>query len=110
MFNEAKYKLTRLGLCLFYFYWLLIIVGGVGVGYGIFEMLAGVFHLSAMVSTPLWQIVLLIMMSGLMIKVFLRECLSLLGRDQLQKVSKSDEVVTEDNEQVKSNVVAFVKK
>ena len=110
--KEAKSKLTRLGLALFYFYLLLVLVGSSGVIYGIITLILKVIHFNATFDSSLWEVIALIVASWFMAKIFLYESMSLIGKD-ISKQSSSHNLAKQETDQLNesdSKVIAFDRK
>ena len=110
MMREAKARLTRLGLALFYFYLLLVFLGIVGVIYGIISALQNIF-LSATSATPWWEVIALILLGYAMVRIFSREAPRLLEADAPKSVEEVDqEGPPPFKPDPSSNVVPFERK
>lgn len=86
LFDKAKRELSRLGLTLFYFYFLLWLLGIIGVmSSGVLIVLKGLAVTSTLNSTW-WQLISLLVVSVLMTKLFSRELFTLVGIEREVKL------------------------
>ncbi|GEM_PF-5483374 len=106
----ARTKLSRLGMALFYAYISLSVVGCAGVVFGIIVMIMKLAQISSTIDAPLWQTVALTLVSAIMIKIFKRESLSLLGLEGVQQIKTMVEEVEQVKQASNSNVIPFVRK
>jgi membrane-bound ClpP family serine protease len=106
--SEAKRKLTRLGLSLFYFYLFLTGLGLIGFVFGIITLLQKSFIVDSLTGTSWWEAMALICVSSLMMKIFLREAFNLLDIDNTNKLQKTEYVDgVEEEKPLQSNVIPF---
>ena len=103
--NEVKAKLSRLGMCLFFFYVLLIVVGCTGIAYGFVMLLLHCINVRSALNVSIWQTILAILACWFMIKIFLRECYNLLGIKNIGKILQS----SDENVTINSNVIPIRK-
>jgi hypothetical protein len=107
--REAKYKLTRLGLALFYVYVLLALTSMAGFVYGILGMIMKLIQIGSAVNTPWYEVILLTLVCAFSTKFFLRESIALTQPDKIQNTDDRDyeeQPAPIDN----SNVVQFKRK
>jgi hypothetical protein len=112
---EARKKLTRLGLCLFYLYLYLVVLGYVGIIYGSISIILKYVPHSGYENTSVGQAITLVVISWLMTKLFLRESYHLLDKEtppsQTQPTESEPELENEKPHQSQaSNVIPFRKK
>jgi hypothetical protein len=107
--REAKYKLTRLGLALFYVYILLTLASVAGFVYGVLGMIMKLIQIGSSVNTSWAEVILLTLVCAFSTKFFLRESIALTQPDKIQNTDDRD--YEEQPEAVdNSNVVQFKRK
>jgi TRAP-type C4-dicarboxylate transport system permease small subunit len=104
IFSQAKMKLTRLGLSLFYFYLIFAVFGVIGVFFGMITIIQKFFLIDS-AGASWWDAMMLLLVSCLMVKIFIREAFNLLDIDSVKKLQKSEEV--EEEKPIQSNVLPF---
>jgi hypothetical protein len=108
IFSTARNKLTRLGLCLFYFYMLLALLGCMGVIFGITTVIQNLIFFSSGTNTAWWEVIALILVSWFMTKIFLLESFKLVDLDGSKTLHKPDDTEEEQKKSI-SNVIPFNK-
>jgi hypothetical protein len=108
IFSTAKNKLTRLGLCLFYFYMLLALLGCMGVIFGIISVIQNLILLSSGTDVAWWEVLALILVYWFMAKIFLLESFNLVDLDGAKALHKQD-ATEEEEKKSDSNVIPFNK-
>ena len=88
--REAKNKLTRLGLVLFYVYILLALAGTAGFIYGVMNMIMKLIQIGSAANTPWHELILLTLVCAFAIKFFLRESIALTQPDKIQGAPDRD--------------------
>jgi hypothetical protein len=81
--REAKNKLTRLGLALFYVYILLVLAGAGGFIYGVMNMIMKLIQIGSAANTSWYELILLTLVCAFAIKFFLRESIALTQPDKI---------------------------
>ena len=109
-FSEAKNKLTRLGLSLYYFYLFLILAGAAGLVFGVISFILKFFGVGAAVNTSWVEVVALTVLSGLMIRFFVWQSLALLRPDVVREEVIAHEGPEEIPKEVVENVIPFRRK
>jgi hypothetical protein len=108
--NEARTKLTRLGMVLFYVYILLALTGCAGFIFGLISMILKCMQLGAAVNTGWLELIILTLVAGFMVKFFLRESGCLLRTDKVQEPLDKDYEIEEPPQIYNSTVVPFKRK
>ncbi|MDR3478708.1 MAG: hypothetical protein P4M14_11850 [Gammaproteobacteria bacterium] len=109
---EARKKLTRLGLCLFYLYLYLVVLGYVGIIYGFISIILKYIPHSGYQDTSIGQAIALVIICWLMTKLFLRESYHLIDKETIEPVIQPTETEKENKNPQNnvSNVIPFRKK
>ncbi len=108
LFQQAHLKLSLLGKALFYCYIAIILACCVAMVYGGIEIAVNLAHFHQQSTTPIWQSLLLMVVSYFIAKQLLRESLNLVDIKLTLKPNEKD-TIEEDLPEV-SNVISFFKK
>jgi hypothetical protein len=99
LFSEAKAKLSGLGMSLFYLYVSLSIAAVIGIIFSVSAIVLKFAHVGAATDMTLWELITLMIVCGLMIKLFIRESFTLVGVSSAKQESPAN-----------SNVIPFVRR
>lgn len=108
IFSEAKAKLTRIGRGVFYLYASMVLLGVAGFIFGAISVIFTFSHINFIAAAPLWQSILLMLVSWFTCKIFLKECFALVEVDGVTKIKKTTKAPEPAPQ--KSNVIPFTKK
>ncbi len=108
--HEARTKLTRLGMVLFYVYLLFALTGCAGFIYGLMSMALKGLQLGTAVNTGWSEWIILTVVAGFMVKFFLRESACLLKADKVQEPLDKDYEIEQPPVIYNSTVVPFKRK
>lgn len=109
LFNDARLTLKPLGMALFYLYIFITLAGGVGVIYGVVNLILDSIHndigLSSLIESTVFIVV-----SFFVAKIFYKEIFSLLSKEEVVERKKSENEFEEPGESAGENVIPFVSK